>query len=183
MLTRAETMLAPAVVAELVRTSAGNPLALLELPGTLSQTQRQGREPLEEPLHLGRGLERAFRRQLHALPEDTRRALLVAAASATEDAAATLGALSALGLESDSLAPAEEGGVVSLEGGELRFRHPLLRSAAYHAASPAERRAAHRALAEALTPAADDRRAWHLATASVGPDEAVATELERAGLN
>lgn len=90
---------------------------------------------------------------------------------------AVLDAAGALGAGADDLAPAEAAGLVQLAAGTLAFRHPLVRSAVYHAAAPAERRAAHRALAGALE---GDRRAWQLAAAAEGADEEAATALEQA---
>ena len=83
-----------------------------------------------------------------------------------------------LGIPVDALAPAEAAGVIEF-GPRMRFHHPLMRSAAYRAADLTERRAIHRALADATDPQSDpDRRAWHAANAAAGPDDAVAAELE-----
>ena len=84
----------------------------------------------------------------------------------------------AAGHSVDALAPAEAAGVIEF-GPRMRFHHPLMRSAAYRAADLTERRAIHRALADATDPQSDpDRRAWHAANAAAGPDDAVAAELE-----
>ena len=116
---------------------------------------------------------------MQALPPETQRALLVAAAEAVGDAAVIAQAADRLGVGAAGLIPAEDAGLVEL-GRRVRFRHPLVRSAAYRAATPNERRQAHEALAAATDPQRDpDRRAWHRAHAAAGPDESVAAELER----
>ena len=171
----APTPVAPAVGEALLAASGGNPLALLELPGMLTVDQRAGHEPLEDPLRLGPSLERAFRQRLDDLPESVRWALLVAAAG---DSDSLTPIVDVLGGDVGALEAAEAAGLVTLADGALQFRHPLVRAAAYQAAPPAERRRAHRALADAL--AGDDgRRVWHLAAAATGPDEDVAALLER----
>jgi DNA-binding CsgD family transcriptional regulator len=174
--------LAPSVADRLVNTAAGNPLALLEIPRLLSDGQRAGREPLEEPLRPGTGVERAFRRALDALDDGARRALLVAATAHTGRVDVITPALERAGLRFDDLTAAEEGRLISIEDGDLDFRHPLLRSTAYHAAGAAERRAAHAALAEAANEGSPER-AWHLAACAVAPDEEVAAALEVAALD
>ena len=116
--------------------------------------------------------------RIKSLPADTQRLLLVAAAEPVGDAALFLRAAANLGIPVDALAPAEAAGVIEF-GPRMRFHHPLMRSAAYRAADLPDRRAIHRALADATDPQSDpDRRAWHAANAAAGPDDAVAAELE-----
>jgi DNA-binding NarL/FixJ family response regulator len=168
------------VTADLVSAAAGNPLALVELPRALSAEQRAGREALPPVLPAGLSLDGAFRRQLDDLPAGAAPALLCAAAAGgSEDVTQLAGALDRLGAEPGALDAAEAAGVVVLDGPRVRFRHPLLRAAAYHAATPPERRAAHRALAEAA-PEGAPSRAWHLAAAVTAADEEVARDLEQA---
>ena len=156
----------------------GNPLALLELPRALTPADLDGGlEVGAAPGLLGR-LEETFRRRLEALPQATQRLLLVAAAEPTGDPALVWRAAGRLGTGMEAAVPEAEG--LLTIGRRVIFRHPLVRSAAYRAASLEERRAAHRALASATDPSADpDRRAWHRAQATAGPDEDVAAELEQ----
>jgi DNA-binding CsgD family transcriptional regulator len=151
----------------------GNPLALLELPRPAYPSDVHA-----EPVRVGRRLEQAFRARADTLPEPTRRALVAAAAASTSELAVLRTALACLGLSLEALEPAEAAGLVSLDAAVLAFRHPLVRSALYHAADASERRHVHAALAAAL--ADDDRGAWHLAAAAVGPDGRAAAALERA---
>ncbi len=175
--------LVPVVRDRLVLACAGNPLALLEMPGALTGHQLAGRHPLPEPMVLPGELERVFRDRLRQQEPALRRLLLLAAASGSAPLGTVRAAAERLGLDVGQLDSAAAADLVEIEGLEIRFRHPLVRSAVYHEAGPAERRDAHRALAEALPAegAEADRRAWHLAHAAVGPDEAVAGELEESG--
>ena len=171
--------LAPEVADRLYEATGGNPLALLELSGQLSPEQIAGIAPLEDPLPAGSRVERAFARRAEALPAESRQALLVAAVSRSAAVEPLLGAFDSLGLGAAALEPAEDAGLVRLSEEGLEFRHPLVRSAVYHASLPSERRAAHRALADALVGDGDNPlRAWHLAAAALGPDEEVAAALE-----
>jgi len=103
----------------------------------------------------------------------------MAAAEPVGDAALVWRAAGSLGIEPDDVSIAIEAGLVGLSP-KVVFRHPLVRSAAYGSATGAERQAAHRALADMTDPEVDpDRRAWHRAQATSGPDEDVALELER----
>jgi class 3 adenylate cyclase/DNA-binding CsgD family transcriptional regulator len=174
--------LSPGLAARLYELTEGNPLALVELPRALTDAQLEGIEAVEQPLNLGARVERAFRGRVEALPQGAQRALLIASASESDRLDTIVAALGQVGLDSSALQEAEDAGLVSLESQALVFRHPLVRSAIYHSAAPSERRAAHSALAAALVGDGDEeRRAWQLASAAVGPDEEVATALDQAG--
>jgi DNA-binding CsgD family transcriptional regulator len=180
----APVRVASAVAERLHRATAGNPLALTEACGLFSDQQLSGSAPFDEPVPAGPSLEPAFLRHVSGLPRDTRRALVVAAAGESDAIAAVTAATAALALDPAALERAESAGLVMMTDGSLEFRHPLVRSAIYHNASGAERRAAHRALAEVLAgDGSSERRAWHLAAATLAPDEGVAAELEQAALN
>ena len=176
--------LATDVAERLLAETRGNPLALLELPTLLTDAQFSGREPLDQPLPVGSALEQAFVRRTRALAPEAQRALLVAAASDSDDLGLVIRAAAAMGLAADALEETDAAGLLSIRGWRFRFRHPLVRSAVYQAAPLAERRAVHTALAGVLEEAGDaDRRAWQRAAAAFGPDEDVAAELERAAVS
>ena len=161
----------------LVAETHGNPLAILELPRGLAATQLPGGLGLLEAEALPRRIEESFLRQLDALPEDARLLLLLVSAEPADDPLLVWRAAERLGIE--SAAADETEGLLAI-GERVTFLHPLVRSAVYRSASAQERRAVHRALAEVTDAEADaDRRAWHLAAAASGPDEEVASELER----
>lgn len=168
---------AASVVRRLVDYGGGNPLALAEAAGSLSDAQLRGSEPLPEPMPAGRGVEAAFRHRLDALGWRARSALVVAAAGG-ENLDAVIRSLPTLGLAAADLVPAEGAELIRLHDDRLAWRHPLLRSVAYATATEAAKRDAHRALAGALAESAPAERAWHLAAATVGIDETVATLLE-----
>ncbi|HEX6652273.1 MAG TPA: AAA family ATPase [Thermoleophilaceae bacterium] len=163
---------------ELLAETRGNPLALLELPRGLTAAQLAGGFGLPRALSLQGRIEESFLARLRALPDDTRRLIVVAAAEPTGDPALLWRAAERLALPGSALEPAKSAGLIEVDS-RARFRHPLVRSTAYRSAAPDERRKVHRALAEATDAQADpDRRAWHLAEAAAGPDEDVAAELE-----
>jgi DNA-binding CsgD family transcriptional regulator len=168
------------VAEELIAASGGNPLALLELPGLLTEGQRSGREPLPDPLPVGPALQAAFVRRAEELPVSTRRALVIAAAAGDGQQAMVAATLDREGLALEALEHAESAGFLTLDAGDLRFRHPVIRAALYAAAPPAARRSAHRSLADAA--ATQWLRAWHLSATALGPDEEIAARLEEAAL-
>ena len=162
----------------IVAETHGNPLALLELPREVTPEVLAGGFGLPDAAGLSGRVAESFRRRLAPLPPETRQLLLVAAAEPIGDADLVWRAARRLGLSVESAAPAAAAGLVEI-GARVRFRHPLVRYVGYHAAAPAARQAAHRALAEVTDPAFDpDRRAWHRSKAADGPDEEVAAELE-----
>ena len=172
---------ATGVVEHLYEATGGNPLALLELPSLLSQEQLRGQEPLGDPLPAGSGVEKAFARRAETLPAESRQALLIAAVSTSGQVEPLVAALESVGIGSRALEPIDDAGLVSFTGERLVFRHPLVRSAAYQVATPSERRAAHRVLADVLVgPEHAETRAWHLAAAALGPDEVAARALQQA---
>src|SRR6516165_1335264 len=157
----------------------GNPLALLELPRGLSPAQLAGGFGLTGAQAVPARIEENYRNRLEALPAGTRLLLLVAAAEPVGDPVLVRAAAGRLGIAASAAAAAEADELVEIRT-QVRFRHPLVRSAVYQSAAPPERRAAHLALAEVTDRESDpDRRAWHLAAAAAGPDEQVAAELER----
>jgi DNA-binding CsgD family transcriptional regulator len=163
----------------IVAETAGNPLALLELPRVMSAAELAGGFDLPGAGGLPGHLENHYLQRIGALPEATQRLLLLAAADPAGDAVLIWRAAQQLGIGSGALAPAVDAQLMSI-GEQVRFRHPLVRSAAYGTASPAARQEAHRVLAELTDPQHDpDRRAWHRALAATSPDEDVAAELER----
>ncbi|WP_460070513.1 helix-turn-helix transcriptional regulator [Streptomyces sp. YKOK-I1] len=164
----------------IVAESRGNPLALLELPrGLTAAEMAAGFEP-PDARPLSSQIEQGFLRRVQALPAETRRLLFLAAAEPLGDVTLLRRAAGRLGIDADTAVSHEGARDLITLGTRVRFRHPLVRSAAYRAADPSERREAHKALAEVTDARLDpDRRAWHLADAVSGPDETVAVELER----
>src|SRR5262245_41267906 len=156
---------------QIVAETGGNPLALLELPRGLTEAELAGGFGLPGAGPVAGGVEESFRRRADALPLPTRRLLLLAAADPTGDQALVWRAADRLGIGADAAAAAADAGLAEV-GTRVRFRHPLARSAVYRSAPSEDRREAHRALAEATDQRLDpDRRAWHRAQGSPGPDE------------
>ena len=157
----------------------GNPLALLELTRGLTPAQLTGGFGVSDAVPLDGRIEESFRRQLEALPAQTRRLVQLAAADPSGDPVLVWRAAGRLAIGGGAAGPAVEAGLAEF-GARVRFRHPLVRSAAYRSASVQTRQELHGALAEATDPSVDpDRRAWHRAQAAPGPDEDVAAELEQ----
>jgi DNA-binding CsgD family transcriptional regulator len=163
---------------QIVAETRGKPLALLELPRGLTLVELAGGFGLPA-VPLAGSIEETFTRRVSALPRQTRRLLLLAAADPTGDPALVWRAADRLRIGADAAAPAADAGLAEFDT-RVRFRHPLARSATYRSASVQDRQEAHRALAEVTDQQLDpDRRAWHRAQAAARPDEDVASELER----
>lgn len=162
------------LVDRLHQQTEGNPLALVELAASADRLGDPS--PLDVPLPIATSVSQLYADRCKALPPDTITALLLAATNDTAD----LATLSQAADLSD-LAPAEEAGLVRIGDGRVEFCHPLARAAVYAGATPADRRKAHRAVADALPDADFDRRAWHLALAALGPDDAACSALGQAG--
>jgi DNA-binding CsgD family transcriptional regulator len=172
--------LPPGLRRRVLNIAAGNPLALLELPDALRLDHARIDGTGSGPVSLTTRLERAFAEQISGLPALARDLLLLAAADERASAVELLAAASLLdGTEVplDASAPAEKAGLASIIDGSIVFRHPLIRSAIYQSASAGRRRQVHAALAAVLT-GEPDRRLWHAAASAVGPDEAIAREVE-----
>ncbi|MGH2789266.1 MAG: AAA family ATPase [Actinomycetota bacterium] len=163
----------------LFQATAGNPLALVELAAQLPSL---GANFAADPLPIQTSVEEAWRRQADALSPPARHCLVIAAAVDNGELLAIQNAAETLEIDMSALEEAERAALITVKGTRVEFRHPLLRSAIYHACPPDERRAVHRAIAGALVRQSDgDRRAWHLAAAAFGPDETTAAALEGAG--
>jgi DNA-binding CsgD family transcriptional regulator len=164
---------------QIVAEAHGNPLALLELPRGWTAAELAGGFGLPGAVPLAGRIEDTFQRQLGTLPAQPRRLLQLAAAEPTGDPVLMWRAAGRLGISAEAAGPAVEAGLAEF-GVRVRFRHPLVRSAAYRSAPTDDLREIHAALAEVTDPASDpDRLTWHRAAATAAPDEGVATELER----
>jgi DNA-binding CsgD family transcriptional regulator len=163
----------------LVGETRGNPLALLEFVGGMSDAELSGGFSTPSAAMAVGLLDEHYLKRVRSLPEPTQRLLLIAAADATGDPTLLWRAAQAVGLSHDAAEPARVEQLLEIGSG-VRFRHPLMRAAAYAAGSAEDRQAAHRALAAVIDAESDpDRRVWHLASAATGPDEDLAAELER----
>jgi DNA-binding CsgD family transcriptional regulator len=165
------------VRARILEETHGHPLALLELYRGRSAADLAGGFALPDARDLPERIEQQYAARLAELPDDVRQLILLAAADPAGDPALILRAARLLGLDTGTVNLAAAADLLRF-GANVRFRHPLVRSAAYRAAAAADRRAVHEALAAATDAQADpDRRAWHHAHAAAGPDEGVAQEL------
>ena len=163
----------------IIAEARGNPLAIIELPRAVSLGNLAGGFGLPTAVSLSGRIQDSFLRRYARLPDSTRLLLILAAAEPLGDPALLWRAARELGIGLDDATPAEDDGLLQL-GDRVAFRHPLVRSAIYRAADIGDRQRVHGALADATDAASDpDRRAWHRAQASSGPDEHVADELER----
>ena len=172
--------LRPGARKRVLETAEGNPLALLELPLALTNSPNQAGGAATVPITAR--LEDAFASRAAELPTVTRTLLRIGAADERASLAEVMSAAAiASGTRTvvEDLVPATDAQLIDLDATGLRFRHPLVSSAIYQAASVAERIAAHAALAEVLND--PDRQLWHRAAATVGPDAEVAAELQEMG--
>lgn len=169
----------PRVRDRVVAETRGLPLAILEVPRSMSAAELSGGFWIAGKRSSPAAVEQTYVRRIRALPAATRQLLLLAAAEPVGDAPLFLRAAARLGVAISELGPAESEGLIEF-GPRMRFAHPLMRSAAYRAADLADRRVIHHALAESTDAAIDpDRRAWHRAQAAAGPDDEVAADLEQ----
>ncbi|QAY74792.1 LuxR family transcriptional regulator [Agromyces protaetiae] len=176
----AHTPLDARVRRRLLAETRGNPLAILEIPRLLRAEELSSGYVLPADYRLAGDVEAGFRDRVRALPTDTRLLLLVAAAEPFGDPVPIRRAALGLGVAPRALAASAREGLSEL-GPTVRFRHPLVRSAVYRSASPADLRRVHGALAAATDASTDpDRHAWHAARAAAGPDEQVAGALDAA---
>jgi DNA-binding CsgD family transcriptional regulator len=168
---------------QIIAESHGNPLALLELGRTSSVAAIAGGFGVPASRGVTGTIERTYEQRLEQLPGPTRLLLLLAAAEPLGDPVLFYRAVALLGIDRSALPPAVQAGLIRV-GRRVGFAHPLIRSAIYRAADPEDRDRVHAALAEATDSDTDpDRRAWHRARATSGPDEEVAAELERSAAN
>jgi DNA-binding CsgD family transcriptional regulator len=163
----------------IIAEAEGNPLALVQLPRALTPAQLAGGYTVAGTRPLVSRIERSFVTRIRALPGATQQLLLMAAADSVGETAIVYRAAALLGIATDAAAPAEAVGLVSVAG-QIRFRHPLVRSAVYRSAAVSQRQLVHRVLAAVMDPESDgDRIAWHRAHAASAPDEQIAAALER----
>ena len=167
-----------AVCDQIVAESHGNPLALLEFPRTWNAAELAGGFGFPESHPIASKIEEGFVRRLHRLPSDTQLLVLVATAEPLGDPVLLYTAARYLEIDTTAVDAAVDAGLLTIAR-RVEFAHPLVRSSAYRSAAAQDRHRVHRALADATDAEIDpDRRAWHRARATPGPDEDVAVELE-----
>jgi DNA-binding CsgD family transcriptional regulator len=168
-----------AVRDQIIAESRGNPLALIELPRAWKGGDLAGGFGSFDSQPISGMIEKSYARRASSLPADTQLLLLAAAAEPLGDTALFHRASEVLNLDLAAATPAVDAGLFNV-GSRVQFTHPLVRSAVYRSAASADRRRVHSVLADVTNADTDpDRRAWHRAGAAAGPDEDVATELER----
>jgi hypothetical protein len=166
------------IVERVLAESRGNPLALLELPRGLTTAELAGGFAFSPSVPMAGRIEASFQRRIARLSSSARRLLTIAAAEPTGDPSLVWRAAVDLGVDESAGTEIEASGFLQMSP-QVIFRHPLVRSAVYESATPAERRRAHKALADSTDIGFDpDRRAWHLAQAAWHPDDEVARDLE-----
>lgn len=175
LLAHSEAPVADEVAERLLRVAEGNPLALVEIPGTLTDAERAGRVALPDPLPVNAAVDGALRRRVERLGDAARRALVVVAAGIDDGPAEIRAACRELGCADDALQEAAAGGVLVVRDAAIGFSHPLMRSVVLEVTPAPAVREAHRALAGLAAP---DRAGWHLAAAAVGQDDAAAAALD-----
>jgi hypothetical protein len=164
---------------QIVAESHGNPLALLELPRTWGTVELAGGFGLPGRRRVADKIEQSYTQRLLQLPAETQLLVLAAAAEPLGNPVVLNRAVETIGLDMAAAGPALDAELLRI-GVRIEFAHPLIRAAAYRSATTDDRYRVHGALADATDPETDpDRRAWHRARATRGPDEEVAAELER----
>ncbi len=167
-----------AVCDQIVAESHGNPLALLEFPRTWNPAELAGGFGFPESHPIASKIEEGYVRRLHRLPSDTQLLVLVATAEPLGDPVLLHTAAKSLAIDTTAVDAAVDAGLLTIAR-RVEFAHPLVRSSAYRSAAAQDRHRVHRALADATDAETDpDRRAWHRARATPGPDEDIAVELE-----
>lgn len=171
------------VRARLFERTAGNPLALLEIPQALTLPQLSGQSGLPDHLPLSADLEQGFAARAARLSGAAQQFLALAALDESGDAGVLASAADRLGITEEVMDEVAGSGLLGLGEGEVHFQHPLVRSAVYSSTPPGERRLVHKALAAAFDERQDaDRAVWHLAAATDVPDESIASRLDDTGL-
>ncbi|MEP7202118.1 MAG: AAA family ATPase [Ilumatobacteraceae bacterium] len=165
-----------AVAQRCVEAAEGSPLALVELARQLDHDQLAGLAPLPDELAVGNQLIRSFVDRINALDDNARRVLAVVAAAHDSNAEEIRNAVERVSPGGAGLPTAEAAGITRVTAESIELTHPVMRTAIRDAIGPDAMREAHAALALVVVDA--DKRAWHLASATIGPDEAVANILE-----
>jgi DNA-binding CsgD family transcriptional regulator len=178
----AGTPLEPAVVDRVVADTERNPLALVDIGSHFTAEELAARAYLPEPIPVGRQLQERYLRRVHLLPTDVQEFLLLVAADVSGDRSRVRQAAAVAGIDTDAAESAAEAAeLIEASGNWVRFRHPVIRAAVYHAASDADRRRAHHWLGQACGCHGDaDEQVWHRAAAAAEPDERLAADLQAA---